>query len=907
MGLSVALNNALTGLNVNQQQLTVLSQNIANANTPGYSKQTAQQDSVYLNGVGQGVNITQITRKVDEYLTQAVQTQGSIVASTGVLDDYSTRIQLLLGNPGDKNSIDSYVNTFTNSVQSLAQTPQNTTLQQTAVNNGVTLATQVSGLGTSLQNLQFKADQDISSAVTAVNVDLQRLSDLNHLISANVALGKSVAELEDQRDKTVADVGQYINISTFTQKNGNLSATTGNGIPILDNSAYRISYTPAASAASFGNGTTLGAITITRLDSTGNPSGEPLTLANAGPPSSISSVFTSGKIAALMEMRDSQIPAITSQLDNLASNLRDQMNAIHNTGSGYPGANSFTGTRAVFAQQVNEWSGQTRIAVLDSNGQPVASRYSDEPNGALPLTLDLAKMDTQSGVGNPSVQGIVDAINQYYGTPQNKTELGNLNNIQIASDSVAIPATPAKFNFDFNLNNISGSSAGFYVTNVSVQNNNGVDITSVSSTNSQFSLDPANTYITTAGSNVVTINTASSNNLSDGQMVYLTTPPGGPYDGINASGLGGYFKISNVTGHSFQITAAGIAATGTTFGVAGQTVIPPYTSALSGSDTRTVSNGSFTADLSGDPASPFYTVSVTMGVDDGSGVVKTSVVNYRINNQQPNILNKLIGADTISGNGKIVAPTSYAPLAVAKLVDANGNELPKRNGVYTNEVPGYLQITAGSSTSTIAIDSLDSKELGNPTVSPVVPGSNRGFSHYFDLNDFFASNHPISTGDTLAGSAVNLAVEQRFRNDPGLLSLGQMIKSPNSINPNNPPNYTYQLNPGDSSIITKLAQLAGTNINFAAAGGLGATAQTLTGYAGQIIGGTSTNAVTAKTNSTNAQALLQGYQENASAVSGVNLDTELANTVIYQNAYSASARVITVANQLFDTLLQSFQ
>ncbi len=65
-----------------------------------------------------------------------------------------------------------------------------------------------------------------------------------------------------------------------------------------------------------------------------------------------------------------------------------------------------------------------------------------------------------------------------------------------------------------------------------------------------------------------------------------------------------------------------------------------------------------------------------------------------------------------------------------------------------------------------------------------------------------------------------------------------------------------------------------------------------------IIGATSSNAATATTNQTNAQTLLTGYQKQASTFSGVNLDTELANTVIYQNAYAASARVITVTSTL---------
>lgn len=906
MGLTVTLNNALTGLNVNQQQLSVLSQNIANANTPGYSKQVAQQNSVYLSGAGQGVSISSINRKVDEYLTKAVQVQSSVVANTEVVNDYSNRIQLLLGNPGNLNSMDAYVNTFYNSVQSLAQTPQNTTLQQTAVNNGITLASQISDLAGSLRDLQFQADQEISKAVTQVNVSLKRLSELNNLISDNVALGKNVAELQDQRDQTVQDIGQYINISTFVQASGKLSATTGNGIPILDNSAYQLLYTPAASATTFSDNTAIGEMTVIRIDRDGNQSSAPVILTTAGTAGNIASAFTSGKISGLMQMRDREIPAITAQLDTMSANLRDSFNAISNLGSGYPGANEFTSTRPVFSQQVNLWTGQARIAVLDSNGQPIASPYPNEPNGYAPLTLDLEKMNTGSGEGVPSVQGIIDAFNQYYGVPQNKAGISNLNNIQLISDSATIPASPPRFNFDFNLNNISGKSSSFYVTSVSVQNNNGTDITSVTNTIPRVDLDPTNTYVTSAGSNSVTINSATSSNLSNGQVVYLSTPPGGPYDGLPADALGGYFTISNVNGNSFQITVAGTAGAGATIGVAGQSATPAYSSAATGGDTRTKANGLFTADLSADASAPFYMVSVTVGVDDGSGQVQTSIITYRVNNQQPNALNKAIGAYSMQGSGELVPPSSARRLASAMLVDENGVELPKLNGVYTNEVPGYLKIIATGSSNNIAIDSMNSRELGDPTTTPATPGTTRGFSHYFDLNNFFLSNKTTTTGDTVKGSALNLAVGTRLKTNPGLLSLGQMIKSPDSLATGAAPNYTYQLNPGDNSVVTKLATLANAAIKFASSGGLGVTTQTFSGYAAQIIGSASTNAVTAKTNNTNANALLNGYNENASGISGVNLDTELANTVIYQNAYTASARVITVTNQLFETLLNTF-
>ena len=207
----------------------------------------------------------------------------------------------------------------------------------------------------------------------------------------------------------------------------------------------------------------------------------------------------------------------------------------------------------------------------------------------------------------------------------------------------------------------------------------------------------------------------------------------------------------------------------------------------------------------------------------------------------------------------------------------------------------------------LAIDSLDSKELGKPNASPSVAGTNRGFSHYFDLNDFFTSNAPTNTGDTVTGSANKLTVASRIQANNSLLSLGTLSLGNSSVVTGTSPNYTYQLTPGDNSTVAKLAAVANQSIVFSPAGGLGATTQTLSGYIGQVIGGIATNASTSSTGSVNAQALLDSYKQQSSAVSGVNLDTELANTVIYQNAYAASARIITVTNQLFDSLLQSFQ
>jgi flagellar hook-associated protein FlgK len=905
MSLSLSLNTALTGLNVNQQALSVLSQNIANANTAGYSRQIVNQQAITLNGTGAGVRMEDVTRRVDDYLNNAIKSQNSSVGMTGVLNDYAARIQIMLGQPGSSNSIDSYVNLFFNNVRSLAQTPEDTTLQRTAVNSAITLAGQIQGLAESLQGLQYQADQDIYNGVTQLNNDLESLHTVNNSIVTARSLGRGTADLEDQRDTLIKRISEQLSVSTYTRENGAVHLVTTSGMTLLDENLYRVEYTPVVSSVAFSNGGSLSPLTIQRLDVSGNPAGAPQELVTGGQQGTITSFLGSGKLQGLIQMRDTQIPNIVNELDMLAATLVDKFNAIHNMGTGYPGANSYTGTRAVNAGDYSLWNGSVSIAALGPDGQPLASPYPNE-SGVMPLNIDLSNMASSNGFGNPTTQDIINEINQYYGVPQPKVEVGNLNNIRLVSDSKSIPGNPASLSFDFDLSNISGLPANFFVTDVDVVDNLGVSTGAVTPNVPTVALDdgaPNDTYITTAGSNVVTINTSGTNNgLVEGQTIFLSDP-GVTVDGIPASELGGYFTITNVTATSFEIEVATPAAAGAATSVAGQTALPPYTETDPGTNTRTLKDGFFTADLTGNSASPYYTINVSVGVDDGQGNIETAVISYRINNGQANILNNRYSVVTATGQAEIVMPTSNQPILTAMLVDEDGKELPKSGRTYTTQQNGFLKLVANNSSAVVAIDSKDSSQQGKPNDNPPQAGTGRGFSYYFELNNFFESNKPTTTGDTVKGSAANMQVEQRIKNTPGLMALGSLVQVTQPADPDADPLYLYQRNIGDNSIIQRLSDLGLGSTLFANAGGLAQTTQTFAAYAAQIIGAASTDAVTAKTDATNAQGLLDGFTQRSSSISGVNLDTELANTVIYQNSYAASARVITVTSELFDTLL----
>lgn len=905
MSLTLALNTALTGLNVSQQSLAVLSQNIANANTPGYSRQVATQQALSLGGKGAGVQIEEVVRRVDEYLSNAMRGQSASLGQTSLINDYATRIQLLLGQPGSNNSIDSYVNTFFNNVRSLAQTPDDTTLQRTAVNSAVSLANQIQNLAVALRDLRFQADQDISNAVVDLNQKLTEIHQLNINIVNARALGRGTADLEDQRDVLIRQVSEYVSITTFERNTGALNLVTTTGISLLDDNRYQLVYTPAVSAESFSNGASMSALAVQRLNEDGEFDGNSIDLISGGTSDNVTSLVRLGKLEGLVRMRDQDVPDIIDGLDMMASTLRDQVNAIHNLGTGFPGANSFTGSRLVGATDVSLWSGEARIAVLGQDGQPLTSPYPDE-TGVMPLTIDFDKIVGTGGVGYPTTQDIINEINQYYGVQQRKAQVGNLNNIRLVSDVASLPGSPPNFSFDFDLNNISGTSAKFYVTDVDMLDDTNASLGTETSTIPSVALDAASTYTTTNGSQTVTITTTgASNGLTNGMVVYLPNP-GGAVNGIPASDLTGYFSITNVTATSFDIVVTNAATANGAVGVAGLEALPPYTTAPAGSNTRAYENGLFNFDLSANPSSAYYTINVSVGVDDGTGVVKTSVLSYRINNSDNNLRNMRLSAIAATGQATLVQPTSSQPLLRAIMVDEEGNELPKIGTAYTTLESGYLKLVAGNSTSVVAIDSLDSQQKGRPNDVPPFPATNRGFSYYFELNNFFKSNVPTSTGDTVENSALRFEVEDHVRTNPSLFSLGSLVRVPQPSDPDATPLYTYQRNAGDNTILRRISDLGTSSIFFAQAGSLSQTTRSFSSYAAQIVGSASTNAATAKTEALNAESLMNGYTQRASAVSGVNLDTELANTVIYQNSYAASARVISVTNELFDTLLSSF-
>ena len=134
MSLTVSLYSALSGLQANQAALQVISENVTNANTVGYTRKIVQQRSVTLDGQGAGVELGQLARNVDPHLTADANEALSSLAAIDVQSGYYQRIQDLYGRPDSNSSIHARITDLSGALQELAATPETSALQIDAVN-----------------------------------------------------------------------------------------------------------------------------------------------------------------------------------------------------------------------------------------------------------------------------------------------------------------------------------------------------------------------------------------------------------------------------------------------------------------------------------------------------------------------------------------------------------------------------------------------------------------------------------------------------------------------------------------------------------------------------------------------------------------------------------------------------
>ncbi|MGP1396859.1 MAG: flagellar hook-associated protein FlgK [Inquilinaceae bacterium] len=437
MSLSLTLSNALSGLNINQRALQVTSSNIANVNTDGYARKSAETRARVLDGVGAGVEISAITRAVDEYLQRDLRTEGGILGERSVRNEFYARMQELFGAPGDDGAIGARVTDLASAMEEVAANPENPATRIGLVNEAQNVTRNLNEMARQVQTMRAQADREIGGAVADLNQQLETIADLNLRISTTRSRGLPTADLEDQRAAAIDTVAGYMSIQYFEKANGQITVLTRDGQTLVDSTAAKIGYSGEAEMTaertyvkpgSPNYPGTIGGIIL-------NPSTPPDPVAD-GARDLTASVGT-GRLSALIEVRDQVMPDFGAQMDTMAAELRDQVNALHNLGHPYPGRTEIAGTTTVRTDgstQING-SGTVTVGVFDSGGvyssttialgspTTVASIVTAINGAGIGVTASVAngRLELAAAAGSTV---IVDDYDETTGTPTNQIEIG---------------------------------------------------------------------------------------------------------------------------------------------------------------------------------------------------------------------------------------------------------------------------------------------------------------------------------------------------------------------------------------------------------------------------------------------------------------------------------------------------
>lgn len=174
-------------------------------------------------------------------------------------------------------------------------------------------------------------------------------------------------------------------------------------------------------------------------------------------------------------------------------------------------------------------------------------------------------------------------------------------------------------------------------------------------------------------------------------------------------------------------------------------------------------------------------------------------------------------------------------------------------------------------------------------------GDERGLSHFFGLNDLFRTpGVPMDgAGDPDQGAALSISVREDIVANPALLAAGRLIGEDAG---------DIAVATGDGTVAQKLAGAFDASIDFAAGGNLDARSATLAGYAGDLLQFQAGETARLERQTDFQEGLRDELTFRAEAVSGVNIDEELTRLITLEQAFSASARVVSVVREMFDTL-----
>ena len=812
-----SLNIAMSALQVQRRAMEVTSHNIANSATIGYSRQrselvASEPENTAPGQLGRGVDIVAIRRSADNLLFDRLRQTDSELGRLSSIRDTMKAVEGLFKEPGDT-GLASVTNSMFASFEDLSNNPESSALRSGVVQQMKTWTATLSGLAERLQVYQSDVRTELENRVGKINDLLTQISQLNGQIRTQVVGGNNPNDLMDRRESLVRDLSGHLEVKVRAQKDGTLYLDSGGHLLVGQDDADQLRVGESVDGD------------VLLLSDTGG-------IVRA----------TGGAAASLQRLYNVDLPALSAQLDTMATTVAQKMNAIHSTGNSQAHlAPGFTGETVIPPDLANDNLDSDVFEPTTLGGPGIIAAYrpdfTDASGAVVPRNLTINVYDTATklaqkhvlrydpttGTGGRSLDDIVEALNTGHGGgftlyPPGTSGLAGVN----------ARKAPVDGGFKLELQATNGLSIDFSIALDTKPSASAWTGGTVTVTGTSVAVLPVTRIAATveSGGTLLRLSYRDPDTGATTSLGTAAIPSGGPVAvaGFQVTTGAGTYRDGDSFG--IELTAASAVSGGS------QT----QTAAWVASDATVSLKGRYTGRLTYDPATPWSMRVVSAGVIGNSSTKP-------VPNNPPVI-------EFTYYTGSQAAPTTQTVVRTLDDSRPPGSPVEIAEGVYA---------VFGAGSLTVAGNRLDFIVDGAPDQAGLLPA--------LGVNNMFSG-----------ASAEKLSVTKRISDSPSQFDVATTRSE------------------GDNTAIAGLLDMRKARL-------FSNNSFTLDDYYLNNLSVVGVQIQQSERMSENQEALKASLEGRREEVSGVNIDEEVGALILQQQAYSAAARVVTMARENIQTLL----
>lgn len=347
--------------------------NIANVNTPGYTRQTvvmSAQVGAFLGGsyLGQGVAVVDVRRTYNDFLTQQAHSAQATAADSSARYLQLTQVANLFADP--TTGVGAAVDGFFRQLQDLSQRPADPAVRQSLLSVANLITQRFNDVGDRLQDFRTSTRTQLQQEVGTINRAAREIADLNDKIALARGAGRQPNDLLDRRDAAIRSLNESIRATPVQQDDGSTNLFLGNGQPLV-----------------VGNRPSQMGVSIDPFD----PQNPRIGLVTAGGLIPIEADSAGGgRVGGLLTFLTRDLPQVENELGRVAITLANQINIQHRLGNdrnGQPGGDFFTPiVPTAFPATTNTGGGTVSAAFSDTTQLQPSDYRIDVEAGTFRLT-----------------------------------------------------------------------------------------------------------------------------------------------------------------------------------------------------------------------------------------------------------------------------------------------------------------------------------------------------------------------------------------------------------------------------------------------------------------------------------------------------------------------------------------